>query len=198
MTRQLSVLVAAGVLGLAAGVPSPVRGGHPDPGPDGPEAVKVYYTEPQALAEVFAGADTTWAETWRPDDAERRAVEERLGWHLTEDAFVFHRAARAGRDLGWALVLEEKGRFKPITFLVHVGPGGRVAQVLVMVYRESRGDGVRRRRFLKQFEGRRADAPLRLNRDLVGVSGATLSSRALAVGVRKALVLTEVRYGERT
>ena len=93
-------------------------------------------------------------------------------------------------------MLEEKGRFKPITFLVHIGPGRQVQLVLVMVYRESRGDGVRRQRFLKQFQGREADDPLRLNRDVVGVTGATLSSRALAAGVRKALVLTAVRYPE--
>ncbi|MBK9471084.1 MAG: FMN-binding protein [bacterium] len=107
----------------------------------------------------------------------------------------FHRASRGGRNLGWALVLEEKGRFKPITFLVHMGPDRRVAAVLVMVYRESRGDAVRRARFLDQFDGKDADDPLRLNRDVVGISGATLSSRALAAGVRKALLLAEARYG---
>jgi thiamine biosynthesis lipoprotein len=81
--------------------------------------------------------------------------------------------------------------------MVHVRPDGEVGRVLVMVYRESRGDGVRRQRFLKQFVGRDVDDPLRLNRDVVNVTGATLSSRAMTAGVRKALVLSSVRYGGR-
>lgn len=189
------ILWVAGVLlGLAG--PVRARADEPQTSPDGPEAVRVYATEAEALAKAFAGADSTWTETWSPDPQQRAAIESTLGWQLVEPGFVFHRATGRRGDLGWALILEEKGRFKPITFLVHIGPDRRVKLVLVMVYRESRGDGVRRQRFLKQFQGSEAEDPLRLNRDVVGVTGATLSSRALAAGVRKALVLTSVRYPE--
>ena len=185
------ILVALLALaGSAAGADEPATS------PDGPEAVRVYYSEAEALAKAFAAADSVWQEPWTPGPEQRAEVEARLGWQLEEEDFVFHRAAGRSGDLGWALVLQEKGRFKPITFLVHIGPEQQVRLVLVMVYRESRGDGVRRQRFLKQFQGRDAEDPLRLNRDVVGVTGATLSSRALAAGVRKALVLTGVRYPE--
>ncbi|MFO7610232.1 MAG: FMN-binding protein [Candidatus Krumholzibacteriia bacterium] len=186
------LLVLVGTLAWGAGVPAAWADGLVE-SPDGPEHVKVYFTETAALAKAFAGADSTWTETWRPTAAERADLEAALGWHLPETSFVFHRAQRRGRDLGTALILEEKGRFKPITFLVRVDPGGKVGLVLVMVYRESRGDAVRRQRFLRQFDGRTALDPLRLNRDVVGISGATMSSRALAAGVRKALVLTAAR-----
>lgn len=194
MSVRAAILVVTGALALAAGAPA-ARGQGSETSPDGPEHVKVYFTEAEALAKVFAGADRQWSETWRPEPAQREAVQARLGWQLPEDEFVFHRASRGGSDLGWALVLEEKGRFKPITFLVHLAPDRTVSAVIVMVYRESRGDAVRRARFLNQFDGRTVAEPLRLNRDVVGISGATLSSRALAAGVRKALVLTDVRYG---
>lgn len=188
MGLRLFLLVLAGTLAWGAGAPAARADGLVE-SPDGPEHVKVYFTEAEALAEAFAGADSTWTETWRPTAAERADLEAALGWHLPEDRFVFYRAVRRGRDLGTALILEEKGRFKPITFLVRVDPGGKVGLVLVMVYRESRGDAVRRARFLRQFAGRTTLDPLRLNRDVVGISGATMSSRALAAGVRKALVL---------
>ena len=58
--------------------------------PDGPEAVKVYYTESEALAKVFAKADTVWAETWVPSPEERAELQGRLGWELAEDEFVIH------------------------------------------------------------------------------------------------------------
>lgn len=192
--RLLVTAITWGTLALGAGAPA-ARAAEPEQSPDGPEHVKTYFTEAQALGRVFDGADRQWQEAWEPTPEQRAALEARLGWQVPEAAFTFHRASRGGADLGWALVLEEKGRFKPITFLVHVGPDRSVRAALVMVYRESRGDGVRRSRFLDQFEGKDAGDPLRLNRDIVGISGATLSSRALAAGVRKALLLVEARYG---
>jgi len=66
--------------------------------------------------------------------------------------------------------------------------------VLVMVYRESRGDGVKRQRFLKQFRGKDADDPVRINRDIVGLSGATLSSRSITAGVKRVLEVVRMRY----
>ena len=163
--------------------------------PDGPEAVKVYYTESEALAKVFAKADTVWAETWVPSPGERAELQGRLGWELAEDKFVIHRARKGADDLGFAVITEEQGRFKPITFIVHVSAEFKVKMVLLMVYRESRGDGVKRQRFLKQFRKKDTDDHLRLNRDIVGVSGATMSSRALAAGVKKVLNVVDTRYG---
>jgi Na+-translocating ferredoxin:NAD+ oxidoreductase RnfG subunit len=92
------------------------------------------------------------------------------------------------------VIAEEQGRFKPITFIVKVRPDLRVESVLVMVYRESRGDGVKRQRFLKQFRAKDGSDHLQLNRDLVAVSGATMSSRALAMGVKKILAILEMKY----
>jgi len=162
--------------------------------PDGPEHVKEYLTLDEALGKVFAKADTLWTERWTPDGTERATLEAALGWRLPDESVVFHRARRGNKPLGWAVVAEEKGRFKPITFMVHVKPDGEVGKVLVMTYRESRGDGVRRQRFLKQFRGKSLDDPLRVNRDVTILSGATLSSRALTAGVKRVLALVRARY----
>lgn len=197
----VSILLAALILVIGAAAPGAARDFGPDDdglteSPDGPEAVKVYYTLEEALDKVFAKADSVWSEPWSPTPGEIAALESRLGWRVPPGEVVFHRASRKGEDLGWAVVTEEKGRFKPITFMVHVGSDGRVAMVLVMVYRESRGDGVKRQRFLKQFRKKDAADPLRLNRDIRMVSGATLSSRALTAGVKRVLMQVEMRYGE--
>ncbi len=163
--------------------------------PDGIEAVKVYYTEAEALAKIFAGADSLWVETWEPTAAEITSLEQRLGWRLAPGPVRIHRGRQDDQDLGFAVITEEQGRFKPITFVVKISPAGQVEMVLVMVYRESRGDGVRRQRFLKQFRRKDADSHLRLNRDIVGVSGATMSSRGITAGVKRVLALIDLRYG---
>jgi len=162
--------------------------------PDGPEAVKVYFTQDEALAKVFAKADTLWTEEWSPSPQERKELEGRLGWRVDDETFAIHRAGKDGQDLGYAVITEELGRFKPITFIVKMSAERRVDMVLVMVYRESRGDGVKRQRFLKQFRDKDTSDHLRLNRDIVGVSGATMSSRALAMSVKKVLAIIELRY----
>lgn len=162
--------------------------------PDGPEHVQVYLNLDEALKKVFPKADKTWTEEWQPTSAEKQSIEFALGWRLPEETFVFHRASKKGKDQGYAMVDEQRGRFKPITFMVQVSPQGKVGRVEVMVYRESRGDGVQRQRFLKQFRGKSTSDPIRMNRDITVLSGATMSSRALTAGVKKALMLVQTRY----
>lgn len=163
---------------------------------DGEEAVRVYFTPDEALAKAFAGADSLWSETWVPSAAETEELRTRLGWEVPAAPLTIHRGSRGADDLGYAVITEEQGRFKPITFLVKTSHDRRVEMVLVMVYRESRGDGIKRQRFLKQFRDKDASQPLRLNRDIVGVSGATMSSRGITAGVKRVLAQLELHYGK--
>ncbi len=196
MRKSMTLALMALVLVTGAVGHAWAQGGGVTESPDGQEAVKVYYTPEAALAKVFAKADSMWVETWEPTAEELAAVEGRLGWQVAPGPVQIHRAFKGDKDLGYALITEENGRFKPITFMVKVGPKLQVEMVLVMVYRESRGDGVKRQRFLKQFRKKDADSPLRLNRDIIGVSGATMSSRGVTAGVKRVLALVEQRYGQ--
>jgi Na+-translocating ferredoxin:NAD+ oxidoreductase RnfG subunit len=191
--NKLLLMVVGGVL-LSATTHVKAQDDGLTESPDGPEAVKVYFTLEEALAKVFDKPDSTWSEVWEPTEAEISELENQLGWRVPPVAVEFHRAQDGEKDLGWAVVTEEKGRFKPITFMVQVAPDGRVQMVLVMVYRESRGEGVKRQRFLKQFRKKDTGDHLRLNRDIVGVSGATLSSRAITAGVKRVLAQVQMRY----
>ena len=194
MRQPLKLMLVATALTLVGAVGAARGQDQLTESPDGPEAVKVYYTPDEALAKVFAGADSLWTEEWAPTPQERSELETRLGWAVTAGSFTVHRGGKDGQEQGYALIMEEQGRFKPITFIVKLGTDLRVEMVLVMVYRESRGDGVKRQRFLKQFRNKDGSDHLRLNRDIVAVSGATMSSRALATGVKKALAILELKY----
>jgi Na+-translocating ferredoxin:NAD+ oxidoreductase RnfG subunit len=92
-------------------------------------------------------------------------------------------------------VLNVIGKEQPITFMVAVSPEGAVRGVEVMTYRESQGSEIRSKRFRDQFVGTTLAAPLKLGRDVHGISGATLSARSTASAVKKALALTAVVYG---
>ncbi len=169
----------------------------PAESPDGPEHIVVYLTLEEALEEVFEEADTVWAETRTAEREDLRALERRLGWRVVDSTYTIHRGVGGGKPMGFAIVSNEIGLYRPITFLTKIDEDRKVEAVHVMVYRESRGGEVRRQRFLRQYRGKGLKSSIRINRDIIGVTGATLSVRALNAGVKKALAVVDAAYPQR-
>jgi hypothetical protein len=158
------------------------------------EVLEVYLKPEEALKLAFPTSERFDAEEVRLT-AEQAARVAALADHpLWEETFTVYKATTHGRAEGYAVVTEEVGKFHLITFLVAVTPDGAVRRVEVLVYRESRGGEVRQRRFLHQYEGKSLRDPIRLNRDIRNVTGATLSVRAISRGVRKALGVIREAY----
>jgi FMN-binding protein len=88
-------------------------------------------------------------------------------------------------------ILEEIGKEEPITagFVV---ADGRVDHVRVLVYRESRGGEVRHPAFAKQFKDAKLAKGDRLDREIDGIVGATLSVGAMERMARLALYFDRV------
>jgi Na+-translocating ferredoxin:NAD+ oxidoreductase RnfG subunit len=155
----------------------------------------VYMSREEALKTLIPEAERFTEETVSLTDVHRKRIESLIGGRVREAEATFWIGARGGQATGYAMVLEVIGKEQPITFMVAVSPEGSVRGVQVMTYRESQGGEIRSKRFLAQFVGKTLDAPLRLGRDVHGISGATLSSRSTASAVRKALALVSVVYG---
>ncbi len=113
---------------------------------------------------------------------------------VVDTAYVFHEAMEDGRVLRSAVIVNVMGQYQSITCAVTIHVTGVVERVEIMVYRESRGGEVRRSAFLKQFEKKTVNDRLLLGRDVKGISGATISSRAVAEGVRLALHLHQTLH----
>jgi hypothetical protein len=90
-----------------------------------------------------------------------------------------------------AWILEEIGKDQPITVGLVVSDG-RLERIKVLVFRESRGWEVRHPFFTDQFREIGLTDKLGLDRDIDGISGATLSVRALKKLARLALYLHSV------
>lgn len=86
-----------------------------------------------------------------------------------------------------AWILEEIGKEEPITFGIVIN-GDRVEQVKVLAYRESRGWEVKHPAFTQQFNGAKLKHEA-LDRNIDGITGATLSVRAMTAVVTLALYL---------
>lgn len=152
-------------------------------------ADQVYFTPRDLLADFFRSSQNVTYKKIELDAAEKLRLAHRLGYAPSKDSYTFYVATSAGRIDGYAFLDEEKGEHLPITFAVKLSPQGKVMRQEIVVYREARGDEVRDEHFRAQFVGKSAADPIDTNQDIMAVSGATISSRAMAVGVKRAVVL---------
>jgi len=138
------------------------------------------YQEPDAfVAEVF-GSKPAPKVLWLTKDLQAQAA-----------AILGHPPAQL-RQRYWSdahrsvWILEEIGKEEFITagFVV---VDGRIDHVRVLIYRESRGQEVRFPSFLKQFKEAKLAPGDRLDREIDGITGATLSVAAMERMARLAL-----------
>lgn len=101
--------------------------------------------------------------------------------------FKVYRVFAEGKIIGWGVKLDEMGKIKPITFLVGIDAEGEVAAVNVLEYRDIFGAEIKRRSFLRQFQGKSLKDKISIGSDIDAVTSATISSEAAASAVRKAL-----------
>ncbi|RMG57832.1 MAG: FMN-binding protein [Gammaproteobacteria bacterium] len=147
-----------------------------------PAAASVYQTREDFLAEVFDGKPPPARSLWLRG-ALKQEVTSVLG-----HPYGRLRVRYWERDGRRAWVLEEIGKERPITFGV-VTRDGRIENIRVLAFRESRGWEIRHPFFTRQFFGARLDEKQRLDRQIDGISGATLSVRAMKKVARLALLL---------
>ena len=158
-------------------------------------SVQVYLTPAEARTAIFPDAARFERDMRLIPPAARVELAHGVGRAIAEDSLEVWLAYNANGSLrGYTVITEEIGKYRPITFMVGVSPEFRVRGAAVLVYRESRGGEVRRSRFLRQYKGKSSRDPIRINRDIINITGATLSVRALNFGVRKLVTLTEYLY----
>ena len=156
----------------------------------------VYLTLDQAPKSLFPGAQIERRDVTSNHEFRERLRErlERLKPTVWEATYVTFTARQDGKVVGYAVVVDEIGKVNPFTLIVSATPEFRVRDVAVMVYREPRGGEITQKRFLAQYKGKRSGDPILLDRDIVGISGATLSVQGANRAVHKALAVLELVY----
>ena len=142
----------------------------------------VYQTPEAFLDEVFAAEAPAPQVLWLKGDI-KAATGEILGHR-----YPGLRIRYWGREQRTAWILEEIGKEKPITVGLVVNQDG-LELIRVLEFRESRGWEVRYPFFTGQFTGIGLTSEHELDQPVDGISGATLSVRALKKLARLALYL---------
>jgi hypothetical protein len=148
----------------------------------------VYETREEALARAFPAPAAIERRTvfLTPEQRERASREARS---RVESSLVVAYVGRAPTGpLGTAYFDTHRVRTEAETILVTVRPDGSVGGVEVVAFGEPE-DYLPRPAWLRLFPGRRLDADLAVQRGLAHVSGATLTTRAIADAVRRVLAV---------
>jgi len=153
--------------------------------------LQVYLTKKQAFEIAFPGADEIKKERLWPTKEEIRAIEEIYMYKISETRFTFYTGIKNGKSMGSMLIDNIIGKSFPITFMTVLNTDGTVRDVEIMVYREPQGWEVRYKSFRSQFYGKDTSSN---SNEILSISGATLSVRAIKSGVYKAMAAYKILY----
>jgi Na+-translocating ferredoxin:NAD+ oxidoreductase RnfG subunit len=154
----------------------------------------VYLTEEEAVQLMFPESKRIRKDVIRLTQEKKAQIEERIGWKFPEEFFDVYIGETGGQIDGYALIQNTIGKHKPMTYMVGVDRTGTCTNVEVLVFREAKGSEVRTKRFNAQYEGKTVYDPVRINKDIINISGATMSVRSISAGVKRVLVLVDEFY----
>jgi len=119
---------------------------------------------------------------------------------LSQDAQAFGRPDEARISeirgasslLGYCVESKVVSRSGPFRIRVLLDSRLYVKQAKVISYPWDRGRDVRKRAFTSQFKGKGPEDPIQLGKDIDAITGATISSRVMAEGVRDTIKLLKL------
>lgn len=117
-------------------------------------------------------------------DAQLEVIRDRSGVREPEKGDQIWHAANGG----WFMVQQVVGKHEMITYAIGINPDGAVKHIEILEYVESYGYEVAEQSWLKQFYGKTVANTFKLGKDVDSISGATLSCKHLADGVKRDLV----------
>ena len=141
-------------------------------------------TEPK-LAEAIKRLDGNLVYSLKGSKSEHVEAKTSIDFYFT---------LKDGNKTGVAIFDEEPGKWGPVVFIIAMDLEGTVTRVEVLSYQEKRGQPIARHSFMSQYEGKTSKSPLQVDKDITGISGATISSRCATFAVKKAIVLYDELY----
>ncbi|OGW50724.1 MAG: hypothetical protein A2V62_12365 [Nitrospirae bacterium RBG_19FT_COMBO_58_9] len=153
-----------------------------------------FMTEEEALKTVMPKSQQVRKELIRLTPEKKELIEQRIGWKFPEDSFELYIGQTGDKIDGYAMIHNTIGKYKPMTYMVGVDAKGTCTDVELLVFRDAKGSEVGRKRFNAQYDGKTVSDPIRINKDIINISGATMSVRSMSAGVKRVLVLVDEFY----
>jgi FMN-binding domain len=158
------------------------------------EHAEVFMSEEEAVKLMLPKSQRIRRELIRLTQEKKALIEERIGWKFPEESFEVYIGETGDKVDGYALLHNTIGKHRHMTYMVGVDDEGRCNNVELLVFREAKGSEVGKKRFNSQYEGKTVSDPIRINKDIINISGATMSVRSISAGVKRVLVLIDEFY----
>ena len=158
------------------------------------DIAEVFMSEEDGIKIMFPKSERVRKDVIKLSPEKKTQIEERIGWKFPEQSFEGYIGETGTQIDGYALVQHTIGKHKPMTYMVGIDGKGQVSDVELLVFRESRGSEIRQKRFNAQYEGKTVNDPVRINKDIINISGATMSVRSMSAGIKRVLVLVDEFY----
>jgi hypothetical protein len=155
---------------------------------------EVFMSEEEGVKIMLPKSERVRKDIIKLSPDKKAQIEDRIGWKFPEESFEVYIGETGTHIDGYALVQNTIGKHKPMTYMVGVDNKGRVSDIELLVFRESRGSEIRQKRFNTQYEGKTVLDPVRINKDIINISGATMSVRSMSAGIKRVLVLVDEFY----
>ena len=155
---------------------------------------EVFMSEEDAVKAILPKSQRVRKEVIELTQEKKDLIEQRIGWKFPENAFELYIGETDNKIDGYAMVHNTIGKHKHMTYMVGVDAKGVCSDVELLVFREARGSEVGRKRFNAQYEGKTVSDPIRINKDIINITGATMSVRSISAGVKRVLVLVDEFY----
>lgn len=152
---------------------------------------KVYHSVKDLLLSQFKESEEITFIKVQLTPGRGASLKKRLQDNSLSSKYVFNVAKSQGRIDGYSLFDKEIGQHEPIDLATFFDAQGKITRVEVVAYREAYGDGVRAKRFRRQFVGKDAGSGFTVGKDIDAVSGATISSQSMARAIKRAAVLLD-------
>ena len=155
---------------------------------------EVFMSEEEALKIVLPKSLRVRKEVIQFTQNRKDLIEQRIGWKFPEQSFEVYIGETGDKIDGYAMVHNTVGKHKHMTYMVGVDANGACSDVELLIFREARGSEVGRKRFNVQYQGKTVSDPIRINKDIINITGATMSVRSINAGVKRVLVLIDEFY----
>ena len=148
---------------------------------------EIYLTEQQAANILFPGVvlKSSWIDL---TSDEIKAIQKNSG----ERVLTPHVRTWWGPNHEVVIIDRVLGKHEYITYAVAISAEGEVKGVEIIEYRETYGGEIREVGWRKKFVGKTLRDPLKIDKDIPNISGATLSSVHITNGVRRLLHTYEI------
>ena len=157
-----------------------------------PAAAQQATTQEEALAAAFPAPAVIERRTAYLSDEQLDAVQRAAGaGNISQRVVSYYVASRNGRPIGVAYFDSHRVRTLSEVVMVLVTPDDRIRRIEVLKFMEP-PEYRAPEPWLEQFTGKTLTPALHVKRDIVNMTGATLTSRAVTEAVRRVLALHEV------